>query len=49
MILEGAPLPTVGQQIFEELIAVASGKRTKSELSGVGEEEFAPWIIGPVM
>jgi altronate hydrolase len=49
VILEGVPLPTVGRQIFEELIAVASGKRTKSELSGVGEEEFAPWIIGPVL
>ena len=23
--------------------------QSKSELSGVGEEEFAPWIIGPVM
>ena len=31
------------------IVAVASGKRSKSELSGVGEEEFAPWIIGPVM
>jgi altronate hydrolase len=49
VILEGTPLETVGRQIFEEVIAVASGKRTKSELSGVGEEEFAPWIIGPVM
>jgi altronate hydrolase len=49
VILEGTPLPEVGRQIFEEMIAVASGKRTKSELSGVGEEEFAPWIIGPVM
>ncbi len=49
VILEGAPLPTVEGQIFEEVIAVASGKRTKSELSGVGEEEFAPWIIGPVL
>ena len=49
VILEGTPLPTVGRQIFEEIVAVASGKRTKSELSGVGEEEFAPWIIGPVM
>ncbi len=37
------------RQIFEEIVAVASGKRSKSELSGVGEEEFAPWIIGPVM
>lgn len=49
VIVEGTPLPTVGRQIFEEIVAVASGKRTKSELSGVGEEEFAPWIIGPVM
>ena len=37
------------RQIFEAVIAVASGKKSKSELSGVGEEEFAPWIIGPVM
>jgi altronate hydrolase len=49
VIVEGTPLPVVGRQIFEEMIAVASGKRTKSEESGVGEEEFAPWIIGPVM
>jgi len=49
VILEGTPLPAVGGQIFEEIVAVASGKKSKSELSGVGEEEFAPWIIGPVM
>jgi len=49
VILEGTPLAEVGRQIFEEIVAVASGKRSRSELSGVGEEEFAPWIIGPVM
>jgi arabinonate dehydratase len=49
VILEGTPLPTVGRQIFEEIIAVASGKSTKSEEAGVGEEEFAPWTIGPVL
>ncbi len=49
VILEGTPVEVVGRQIFEEVIAVASGKRTKSELAGVGEEEFAPWIIGPVL
>ena len=49
VIVEGTPLPVVGRQIFEEIVAVASGKQTKSELSGVGEEEFAPWIIGPVL
>jgi altronate hydrolase len=49
VILEGTPLEAVGRQIFDEVVAVASGKKTKSELAGVGEEEFAPWIIGPVL
>src|SRR5438552_3858627 len=49
VILEGTPLEAVGRQIFEEVVAVASSKKSKSELSGVGEEEFAPWMIGPVM
>jgi altronate hydrolase len=37
----------VGQRIFEKIIAVASGEKTKSELAGIGDEEFAPWFIGP--
>jgi altronate hydrolase len=49
VILDGVPLETVGRQIFEEVVAVASGKKSKSEAQGIGDEEFAPWIIGPVM
>ena len=49
VVLDGVPLETVGRAIFEEVVAVASGKKTKSELAGVGEEEFAPWVIGPVL
>jgi altronate hydrolase len=49
VILEGVPVEEVGRQIFEEILAVAGGKKTKSELSGVGEEEFAPWSIGPTL
>ena len=49
VILDGVPLETVGRQIFEEVVAVASGKQTKSELVGVGEEEFAPWMVGPTL
>jgi altronate hydrolase len=49
VILEGVPVEEVGRQIFEEILAVASGKKTKSELNGVGEEEFAPWAIGPTL
>jgi altronate hydrolase len=49
VILEGVPVEEVGRQIFEEVLAVAGGKKTKSELHGVGEEEFAPWQIGPTL
>jgi altronate hydrolase len=49
VILEGRSTREVGQSIFDEILAVASGKRTKSELAGVGEAEFAPWMRGPVL
>ena len=35
----------VGQQVFDEILAVASGKRTKSELAGMGEAEFAGTFV----
>jgi altronate hydrolase len=49
VILEGTPVEEVGRQIFEMILEVASGRKTKSELHGVGEEEFAPWSIGPTL
>jgi altronate hydrolase len=49
VILAGTPVQEVGRRIFEEILAVAGGKKTKSELAGVGEEEFAPWAIGPTL
>ncbi len=49
VILDGVSIADLGLQIFEELIAVASGKQTKSEAQGLGETEFAPWLLGPVM
>lgn len=49
VILEGTPLETVGREIFEKMIAVASGEPSKSEAQGVGEEEFNPWVIGATM
>mgnify|MGYP002624655414 FL=1 len=47
-ILEGASLESVGTEIFEKVIAVASGEQTKSEAQGIGDEEFCPWTWGPV-
>ena len=48
-ILEGESLETAGERIFEKILAVASGEKTKSERQGIGEEEFCPWSIGPVL
>ena len=49
VILDGVPVEEVGRAIFEKILSVASGERTKSEIAGVGEEEFAPWSIGPTL
>jgi altronate hydrolase len=49
VILNGVPIADVGRQIFEALVAVAGGQKTRSEAQGLGEAEFAPWMLGPVM
>jgi altronate hydrolase len=48
-VLEGSSIEEVGQEIFEKFISVASGEQTLSEAQGIGEEEFAPWILGATM
>jgi altronate hydrolase len=45
-MLDGLTLQEMGLEIFDEILAVASGKQSKSEAAGIGEEEFNPWIIG---
>ena len=49
ILIDGASLDDLGSEIFEEILAVASGKRTKSELAGIGAEEFNPWILGATL
>ena len=47
VIIDGEKdLDEMGQLIFERILQVASGDRSKSELLGVGENEFVPWPIG---
>lgn len=48
-ILEGITLEQKGREIFNDILATASGKKTKSELLGYGDNEFTPWQIGAVM
>lgn len=49
VVLSGTKVEDVGHIIFEEILAVASGKKPKSEAHGIGEEEFVPWNIGPIL
>jgi altronate hydrolase len=41
-----ATLEEMGQRIFRLILETASGQKTKSELFGYGEDEFAPWHFG---
>ena len=45
-ILSGESIEAAGARIFEALIDTASGKPTRSEALGLGDEEFVPWQIG---
>ncbi|HEX4234070.1 MAG TPA: altronate dehydratase family protein [Caldimonas sp.] len=39
----------MGERIFRLMLETASGKKTKSELHGYGQNEFVPWSLGAVM
>lgn len=43
-----ASVEGVGAQIFERIVAVASGERTVSEELDLGQDEFVPWQLGTV-
>jgi altronate hydrolase len=48
-ILDGdATVHEMGKAIFEVMLRIASGEKTKSELLGLGDHEFVPWNIGIV-
>ncbi len=50
VIVDGkASIEEVGQEIFDLILKVASGQKSKSEQWGYGEDEFAPWVLGPTM
>jgi altronate hydrolase len=48
-ILDGVTLEAKGEEIFQAILRVASGERTKSEVLGYGDHEYAPWHIGATM
>ena len=49
-IMDGtATVAQKGEEIFRMIVDVASGRPSKSETLGVGNEEFVPWMIGAQM
>jgi len=49
-IVEGLEtVDAVGERIFRLMLATASGRATKSEMHGYGQNEFVPWQLGAVM
>jgi altronate hydrolase len=48
-VLDGVGIAEKGQEIFDKILKVASGERSKSEALGYGDAEFVPWQIGATM
>ena len=48
-ILTGESIAEAGARMFDAILETASGKKTKSELLGYGDDEFCPWSIGPTL
>ncbi len=42
-------IASCGERIFDLILRTASGEKTKSELLGIGDDEFEPWKIGATM
>jgi len=49
IVTDGVRVEDVGKEIFDLLLAVASGQHSLSELHGIGDSEFIPWQIGATM
>lgn len=47
LVIDGeASIDEMGQRIFEHILRTASGQPTKSEVLGLGDNEFVPWHVG---
>jgi len=49
IVTDGVSVASVGEEIFNLLLKVASGQKTLSEQHGLGDHEFIPWQIGATM
>ena len=49
IVSDGVAVEVVGREIYDYLLAVASGQASLSESQGLGDNEFIPWQIGATM
>ncbi|MEM9970496.1 MAG: altronate dehydratase family protein [Pseudomonadota bacterium] len=49
ILSEGISVEDMGREIYDTILATASGQQSKSEAQGLGDYEFVPWQIGAVM
>ena len=49
MLTGSSTLEKKGHEIYGQILRVASGDTSKSEMQGLGDYEFVPWQIGAVM
>ena len=36
-------------KLVDKILACASGEQSKSEVFGIGEDEFVPWTVGAIL
>ncbi len=48
ILLGEATIGEMGEEIFQLILDVASGKQSKSEINGLGDLEFVPWQMGAI-
>lgn len=48
IVEKGVSVADKGKELYERILAAASGERTNSEELGYGSQEFVPWLTGPV-
>ncbi len=49
ILSQGVGVEDMGREIYNAILATASGTKSKSEAQGLGDYEFVPWQIGAVM
>jgi len=49
IIESGITVDAMGERIFRLMLETASGRKTKSEVHGYGQNEFVPWALGATM